>query len=175
MSKGPWSGDKNFCPNGHDKRIVGEYVKRHICKACNKARMNRWMLTNREAYNGRRRAASAAMPFEVRKQVKGWDSDRTRNKNLRRAYGIGIEEYDAMFAAQNGLCAACGCPETMKHKGTLKRLAVDHDHSTNEVRALLCHNCNRAVGLLSDDAQKAYALAEYLKRFEKTDDLQEVG
>ncbi len=174
MSKGPWSGDRNFCPKGHDKRIVGAYRDGKICAACNKARMTRWLSKNRAAYNERRRVAFAALPKAVRKENKGWDSEQSREKNLRRAYGIGVKDYDRMFTAQAGLCAACHRPETIQRDGKPRRLCVDHNHSTTVVRALHCHNCNRAVGLLGDSAQRALALAEYLQRHAGTE-LQEVG
>lgn len=59
----------------------------------------------------------------------------TRRKQL----GLSVEDYDRMLAAQNGHCALCpAVPKT-------RRLDVDHDHATGEVRALLCHRCNRAL------------------------------
>lgn len=78
---------------------------------------------------------------------------------LRRRYGITIEEYDALLEAQGGVCAACG---GVDQNG--RRLAVDHDHATGAVRGLLCDFCNRAVGLVRDDAALAEQLASYLRR-----------
>jgi len=47
--------------------------------------------------------------------------------------------YDELLAQQNGVCAICG------HPPKTKRLNIDHDHKTMEVRGLLCHKCNRAL------------------------------
>lgn len=63
--------------------------------------------------------------------------DTIRNANLQRSYGISVSEYEIILLAQNGVCALCGRPPTSK------RLAVDHDHNTGEIRALLCHSCNK--------------------------------
>jgi hypothetical protein len=81
---------------------------------------------------------------------------------LRRTYGITIEEWDAMFTEQGGLCAICHRPETATLHGVVKRLAVDHDHITGTVRGLLCQNCNRAIGLLGHDPARLRQAAEYL-------------
>lgn len=62
---------------------------------------------------------------------------------IERQYGITGEEYDELFRFQGGRCAVC------RRRPGKKRLAVDHDHRTGEVRGLLCANnengCNRAV------------------------------
>ena len=42
-------------------------------------------------------------------------------------------------------------------------LVVDHDHKTGKVRGLLCHNCNRALGLLHDDQELMQKASEYVK------------
>lgn len=65
-----------------------------------------------------------------------------------------------MLEAQGGVCAICKGPET---KPNAKYLAVDHDHATGAVRGLLCNNCNRAIGLLGDDAERLIAGADYLR------------
>ena len=53
--------------------------------------------------------------------------------------GLPLAEYDALLVAQGGGCAICGnAPKT-------RRLHVDHDHKTGEVRGLLCHVHNRRL------------------------------
>jgi len=61
-----------------------------------------------------------------------------------------------MLAEQDNGCAVCG---GVNSSG--RRLAVDHDHETGRVRALLCHGCNVALGLVAEDPQRVYALASY--------------
>ena len=87
--------------------------------------------------------------------------------SLRRAYNLTVEEYRAMFASQNGLCASCGNPETkIDHRtGNVKELAVDHDHATGKIRALLCNACNVALGLLQDDPERIEQLFRYIQRY----------
>ena len=74
-----------------------------------------------------------------------------------------VEQYDAMYAAQGGVCAVCRRPEQAQGGNGAKgprRLSVDHCHDTNRVRALLCHACNVTVGMLT--AVQLRACADYL-------------
>lgn len=66
-------------------------------------------------------------------------------------YRYGVENYDEMFAVQNGLCAICDQPETAKGK---VNLGVDHDHTTGRVRGLLCVSCNRSLGYWEEGKRK---------------------
>lgn len=59
--------------------------------------------------------------------------------NLKRMYGIDKQEYNRLLKAQGGVCAICQKPPAKR------KLAVDHSHSTSEVRGLLCHICNTAL------------------------------
>lgn len=58
-----------------------------------------------------------------------------------RAKALGVDDatYTAMLERQGGHCAIC--PNEPK----TRRLHVDHDHRTGEVRGLLCYRCNRAL------------------------------
>lgn len=86
----------------------------------------------------------------------GGDKNRFRDRLLRQKYGINLEQYEQMLAAQGGVCAMCesDSPGRSRH-GTDKCFAVDHDHRTGAVRALLCQKCNLALGLLGDDPKEA--------------------
>lgn len=64
--------------------------------------------------------------------------ERSRLKFL---YGITLAEYDQMIETQNGVCAICG---DINPGG--RRLCVDHNHKTGEVRGLLCIKCNGWLG-----------------------------
>ncbi len=76
-------------------------------------------------------------------------------------YGVTGEDFERMMQRQRGKCAAC--------KDTLadlppKHVHVDHDHTTGEVRGVLCQGCNTAIGLLKDSPLRAKLLADYLTR-----------
>lgn len=90
--------------------------------------------------------------------------DATRHYGLRHYYGIGIDDYNEMLAAQNGVCAICEKPEKAKVRGKVKPLSVDHSHTTGKVRALLCSSCNHLLGHAFESAEVLRAAALYLEQ-----------
>ena len=95
------------------------------------------------------------------RRVKDPEGHRRRSHKsvLKNRFGMTVEEYDAMVAAQGGACAICKQPETAAGK---TRLSVDHCHESGEVRGLLCSRCNNAIGLLMDNPEYCLAAASYL-------------
>ena len=79
---------------------------------------------------------------------------------MRHKYGITRADFDALLANQRGVCAICKGP----HVGVGKRFHIDHCHNSNEVRGLLCGNCNTAIGLLGDDPERIERAAAYVRR-----------
>ncbi len=79
---------------------------------------------------------------------------RQHDTRVQRVYALAPGEYERLLAAQGGTCAFPRCPAT----GKRKRLAVDHDHETGEVRGLLCgpHNY-QLVGKFAGDLHDALA------------------
>lgn len=67
--------------------------------------------------------------------------------HLKNRYGLSLERYYEMFAAQNGVCAICKNPGRPRKSEFLepRLLDVDHDHVTGKVRGLLCNSCNRQL------------------------------
>lgn len=78
-----------------------------------------------------------------------------RKSNYKKRYGITVEQYDQLFEYQGGRCAIC-------NKTSTKKLNVDHDHNTGEIRGLLCGNCNKALGLFDDAIEALQAAIDYL-------------
>lgn len=62
----------------------------------------------------------------------------SRAYRLQKLYNLSVDDWNKIFAHQNGLCAICDRPATDFMRG----LHVDHDHATKAVRGLLCWNCN---------------------------------
>ncbi len=82
---------------------------------------------------------------------------RQRKYSLKR-YGLTPEAYFELLATQDWKCAICSKEET----STKRLLAVDHDHATGEIRGILCHRCNTALGLFRDDVGLLRAAERYL-------------
>ena len=61
-----------------------------------------------------------------------------------------------MLINQDGRCAICS------NRQARRNLAVDHCHSTNVVRGLLCDKCNLALGLINENLNVVDAIKSYL-------------
>lgn len=72
------------------------------------------------------------------------------DSRVQKVYGLEPGEYAALLAYQGGTCAIPGC----QANGRRRRLAVDHDHDTGEIRGILCapHNYE-LLGKFAGDLQ----------------------
>ena len=87
-----------------------------------------------------------------------------------RNYGITESEYEVKKYLQDHTCMICGTEGFIIGKnGHSEKLVVDHDHDTGQVRDLLCHNCNRALGLFQDNVEILSAACSYLEKWKKYD------
>ena len=89
--------------------------------------------------------------------------DGLANNYYNNVYGIGLKEVRELLEKQNNLCAICQEVGFKMHEGVGSPLNVDHCHTTGTVRGLLCHNCNRALGLFKDDIERLQRSIDYLK------------
>lgn len=98
-------------------------------------------------------------------QIKIWREanparcNRYHLKTELKKYGLTIPQYETMLSAQDGKCKICG---TTKPGARFKRLVVDHDKETGQVRGLLCDRCNRGIGLLLHNADILKAAVAYI-------------
>ena len=83
-----------------------------------------------------------------------------KNSMLKYQYGITLIDYNKMFEQQKGKCAIC-----KRHQNNLTRtLSVDHNHKTNQVRALLCVTCNTDVSVVENRLKE---MLKYLNKYRK--------
>lgn len=96
------------------------------------------------------------LQYNYNNNVREYDSERRRGYTLQ-AYGITAEEYDAMFEAQGERCAICRTDDP-----GAKNWHIDHCHESDEVRGILCANCNHMLGKAQDNIATLLAGANYL-------------
>lgn len=118
------------------------------CKSCGNAVKKGWRDKNPEKVKRNRR--------------KHYRPEKDRDRQLRRNFGITLEEYERQFMLQGGLCAVCGEPFG---KGDL-RPCVDHDHSKEgreSVRGIVHQRCNLLVAVVESKSDLLEKAAEYLR------------
>lgn len=87
-------------------------------------------------------------------------------KHYKKAYGLSIEEYDAIIKSHNGLCAICKTDKGRfdTRTGKKQKLHIDHCHLTGKIRGLLCNKCNIGIGLFNNNIELFKKVIEYLSR-----------
>lgn len=91
------------------------------------------------------------------------NSAKILSKKREKTYGLSHDEYKRLLRKQEEVCAICGKPETLKIKGKVATLSVDHNHNTGEIRGLLCSRCNRGLGVFNDDIGLLKKAVAYLE------------
>ena len=84
--------------------------------------------------------------------------DKAKNADLKKMFGISLQDYSRMLTEQNGVCAICkidACPSGLS-------FAVDHCHTTKKIRGLLCANCNKLLGHAKDNPDILTSAINYL-------------
>jgi len=76
--------------------------------------------------------------------------------NRKKNFGLSEEQYEQMLVNQNNQCAIC-----KKEIGW--EAAVDHCHTTDKIRGLLCRKCNLGLGGFKDSIETIRKAIEYVK------------
>ena len=113
-------------------------------------RRKAYYLQHRESYLARQRQRG------LEGKLKGQDAPHI--------FGITKSDYLAIIPRlqkeQNNICAICNCSLIGKRWG------LDHNHMTKQIRGLLCHSCNLALGLLKEDKYIIQKMIDYLNKYE---------
>lgn len=86
------------------------------------------------------------------------------DKHYRRTYGVGYHWVMAKLEEQSWRCAVCDNQGFKMREDHISGLNLDHCHKTGKARALLCHNCNRGLGLFQDNPTYLRSAADYLEK-----------
>lgn len=131
----------------------------------NKKKAKIYRETHKEQIAAKGKIYRATHQEQIRKRQREWIASRPekhdaacRKSYLKILYSLTVDEYDAISESQGGRCAICG-----SHQSELsRRLYIDHDHKTNQIRGLLCHRCNIILGNAKDNTEILLSAVEYL-------------
>jgi hypothetical protein len=104
-----------------------------LCKSCKTIRCKKWFKENKKK----------AQAFGLKSKLK-------------KRYNMTVEEYQTLLINQDGRCKICS------KRQARRSLSVDHCHTTNVVRGLLCDKCNMALGLIHDNLDILDGMKQYL-------------
>lgn len=136
-------------------RTASEISKRYQDKHDVVAKVRQWRIENPDKLMELRKTECAHEKLR-RKENPDRYKLRDQKTDLKRKYGLTVEQYDDMVKSQNGVCAICKQPPGKK------RLAVDHCHKTGKNRELLCSPCNTALHKMEQEIEWADAARNYL-------------
>ncbi len=117
------------------------------CVTCRKAGMKAYRTENKAALSVRNRAR--------------YDPQARRIRALKN-YNMTLDQLRLMQYSQSGACAICSVGFDEREQN------VDHDHTTGEVRGLLCESCNLALGHFKDDIGSLRSAVSYLENTSST-------
>ena len=79
-------------------------------------------------------------------------------RHLKNQYDLSWETYLRMVEEQEGKCFLCGSFPSGKDS----KLHVDHNHTTGEIRKLLCRPCNVGIGMFKEDPALLLKVIQYI-------------
>ena len=132
------------------------------CKDCYNKKQREFRKNNPDIAKKRDREAYQRQKkhrVEYARKYRKENPEKTMNTNLKMKYGITREEYFDILNKQGNKCAICGKPQE-EHS---RNFALDHNHTTNKVRGIVCDGCNYGIGFL----EKYFEIyVKYLKEYD---------
>ena len=139
-----------------------------ICKKCGVRKTpEEFYFTSGKTYRRRtcKKCAEAMRKANLASKPPGEWEEHLRKRHLRTKYGISAEEFYKLLRSQEGQCSICRIDmDATTRQNVPKKVQVDHDHKTGQVRGLLCFSCNTGLGKFRDSEELLHAAIAYLKR-----------
>ncbi len=132
----------------------GKFKRRSRCKECESKASASYLIKmsdeqkderieRKKTYNQKHRLENNS--YARIRQTKKWNGN--------------PESIKAYIDSHNRTCEICG-----ENESVVGTLHIDHDHSQNAFRGLLCSTCNTGLGQFKDDIKRLLSAIEYLKR-----------
>jgi hypothetical protein len=153
---------KGELPNTTEYFYKGKKGKlRNQCKICYAIVNYRDSNTCRKSYLARKESI-----LEYKKEFYQRSKEKRRIYNIGKKFGITEWEYQDLMNDQRGLCKICG--RSLVNPDSIRSPAVDHNHKTGQIRALLCADCNTALGLVHESPTTLRSMITYIEEYDQS-------
>src|ERR1700758_392348 len=122
--------------------------------AVHKAKVLAWRRANPDKVRIINKRSNSREGYKARR------SELAKIYSYKKKYGITADEKNWMLVNQDNRCMICNS----ENPGNQKiGWAIDHDHSTRKIRAILCHPCNLVIGFAKENPAILRMAAKYLE------------
>ena len=151
-------GKCKTCDYGHEPHT--KHVIEKVCTVCKILKpIEEFDYTSRK----REIRASYCKKCYSKKQWKRSKGTMKEEKQaLTRKFGKTTADFFEKEHSIQTICPICGISLEEYSKKYRKRFCVDHDHTTGEVRALICGHCNSMLGFAKDNPEILSKGVDYL-------------
>lgn len=101
----------------------------------------------------------------LERQCKSCRKDHMKQNFRQYLFGMTMDEYLEKVQQQDNKCAICGAEHSDENR---KVLVIDHNHETDNIRGLLCGNCNKGLGHFKDNITHLQNAIDYLRKHNET-------
>lgn len=147
-----------------EKILAKQKAKYHENIELQRARKKELYYSNRERKLSRDkhyRDSNKETISAKRKEIRDNNKELFATRRLSYFFSVDIHKAGELLALSEGACDSCG---DLWEPTMLRRHHVDHNHTTGEVRGILCNNCNIALGHLKESEERILALLEYNRK-----------
>ena len=107
-------------------------------------------------------------PCSLKNRMKGKLSKREyqRQWTMLKKYNLNLLDFETLWLAFKGKCGICNRDLTIPANTQGQQLSaacIDHNHTTGNLRGLLCNGCNKGIGLLKDNKEIVYLAYKWLE------------
>ncbi len=128
---------------------------RQPCKQCTAQELKAYRLRPENREKKRQWSSEYYRREGIRERSLAASKKRRRKDHLKYTFGITEDDIDRLAVRQGRRCAICYLPFQ-------KTPALDHDHTTGQIRGLLCGSCNLGLGMFKDDPCRLDRAVYYL-------------
>lgn len=134
------------------------------CSKCKETKLVKHFHNNKSTKDGKsgycKECRKIVTPEQRERDNRKRREEQRPRKYVLKKFNMTIEDYETLLIEQNGCCAICN----RHHSEFTRRMPLDHDHTTNAVRGILCDTCNLGLGIFNDDINQLKKLLTYLKQ-----------